>query len=165
MRLPTRKPGKYSNIVPDTFITADKLAQLQEKLAHLKQQHMPAANEVSRLAELGDFSENAEYQMAKARLRSILFTMSKLEHQIQNAQVLPVSTDHSFVSLGSTVTVLVDGVSKTFQILSSNETDPTRNIISHHSPLGSALLGHKLGEIVTIPVKGVDVAYTITQIA
>lgn len=165
MRLPTRKPGKYSNIIPDTAITEKKLQELKDKYARLKQQHMPAANEVSRLAELGDFSENAEYQMAKARLRSILFSMSKLDHQIQNAQVLAVSTDHSFVSVGSTVTVLVGGVSKTFQILSSNETDPTRNIISHHSPLGSALLGHKVGDTVTIPVKGTDVAYTITEIA
>ena len=164
MRLPTRKPGKYSNIVPDNLITEKKLQELKEKYAHLKKQHMPAANEVSRLAELGDFSENAEYQMAKARLRSILFSMSKLEHQIQNAQVLLRNTDHSFVSLGSTVTVLVSGVSKSFQILSSNETDPARNIISHHSPLGAALLGHKVGDTVMIPVKGVDVAYVITEI-
>jgi hypothetical protein len=82
MQVPYRKPGKYTNSVPDPLITKDKFEDLTRKLERAKASQGPAAAEVARLAELGDFSENAEYQLAKGKLRGINNTILRLENQI-----------------------------------------------------------------------------------
>lgn len=165
MRTPNRKPGKYSLIPTDPLVTEEKLLELKKKLAKLKKDHPFAASEVSRLAELGDFSENTEYQMAKGRLRGILFGMIKLEKEINNARIIPQTHGTSTVELGHHVTVAVDGKEKTYHILGSTETSPGNNVISHLSPLGSALMGQRVGETVTVKLAARDVTYQIIKIA
>ena len=65
-----------------------RIVEIERKLARLKKTQPQAAAEVSRLAELGDFSENVEYQLAKGRLRSIINTILKLENQLRNAVLI-----------------------------------------------------------------------------
>lgn len=164
MRTPYRKPGKYSLIPSDPHMSEEKLVMLHEKLAALKRNHPHAASEVSRLAELGDFSENTEYQMAKAKLRGILFGISKIEQEIKNAVLIPRATDNDSVELGHHVTILVEGVEKTYTILGSSETNPSKNVISHLSPIGSALMGKRVGDSVTIHLANRDSTYQIIAI-
>ena len=164
MQVPYRKPGKYSQIKQDPFITEERLTELQKKLARLKSTTQPhAAKEVARLAELGDFSENAEYQLAKGRLRGINNAILKLEQQINNAVIITPENSSS-VKVGHTITVLGDGQEKIFTILGSQETDPEKNIISHNSPLGAALLGKKVGETFSIELPGKTLVYTLLKI-
>ena len=82
MQVPYRKPGVYNYNKKDPLITADKLEQLKNKLERLKKKRPEAASEVARLAQLGDFSENVEYQLAKGRLRRINSEIQILENQI-----------------------------------------------------------------------------------
>lgn len=165
MRTPYRKPGKYSQIPEDTAITQKKFDQLQAQLDRLKSiSHKEAASEVQRLAELGDFSENAEYQLAKGRLRGILFRMQELQYKLDHALIIPEQSDSSVVSLGCTVKVDSMRGSQTFLILGSSETNPQKNIISHLSPLGRALMGRKIGETVSLEVGGKILSYTIVAI-
>lgn len=160
MRIPYRKPGKFSQLRPDPMITEKKLLELQDKLARLKNTRPQAAAEVARLAELGDFSENAEYQMAKGRLRGINNSILNLEHQINQAQIIqPQQTDT--IQLGSRVTVESKAGQKTYQILGSAETDPKKGIISHNSPIGSGLIGHRVGDLVTIKLENKEILYKI----
>lgn len=147
------------------MLTSEKLAELKNKLYRLKEHSRPtAAAEVTRLAELGDFSENAEYQLAKGRLRGINNAILRLEHQINQAIIIEPSANVDVVAIGHTVTVVSDGKQKTYQILGSSETRPERGIISHVSPVGSALLGHRVGDVVKINLAGKEVAYTIIKI-
>ncbi len=163
MQLPYRKPGKYSQAPFDPYLTQEKYDELSRKLERLFQKRPLAAQEVGRLAELGDFSENVEYQLAKGRLRRINEQILILENQLKQAKV--IRTDHSspFVELGDTLEVVVNGTTKTLTILGSSETDPTRGIISQHSPIGTALLGKRIGETVAIPIGKRTVTYTITS--
>jgi len=62
MRTPQRKPGKYIHIKPDPHITEEKFIELKNKLEKMKKRHPGLASEVKRLAEMGDFSENAAYR-------------------------------------------------------------------------------------------------------
>lgn len=145
-------------------MTEAKLNELKKELAHLKEIRPGAAAEVSRLAELGDFSENAEYQHAKGRLRGINNAMLRIEHQINNAEVIEKNDSAGEVQLGNVVTVEVDGKKKKFQILGSSETDPTQGIISRNSPIGEALLGREVGEEVEVKLPAKTVIYKILKI-
>lgn len=144
-------------------MTQEKLHELQRDLVRLKKIQPEAAAEVARLAELGDFSENAEYQLAKGRLRGILAAMTRLEYEITNAQVIE-QADTNTVQLGHRVTIENGGKQKTVTVLGSSEVDPERGVISYSSPLGAALMGHAVGDVVTVQLATKTVAYTIIQI-
>ena len=164
MQIPYRKPGKFSQIAVDPLMTTAKLNELKKELEKLKYIRPRAAADVAQLAELGDFSENAEYQLAKGRLRRINNAILRLEREVNNAEIISVDKDVYVVQLGHTVTVECEGKQKVFQILGSSETDPSRGIISQHSALGSALLGHKIGETVKVQLASRGVEYKIIAV-
>lgn len=163
MRTLDRKLGKYGQIKADPFLTLDKFRELEQQLNRLKKSQPVAAAEVARLAEMGDFSENFAYQHAKGRLRGINQRILELEHKLNQAEVIQPSGMNK-VEVGHTVTVECDGTKKTFQILGSTETDPRRGVISHSSPIGAALLGHKVGDTVCVTIANKDREYTIIAI-
>lgn len=154
MQVPYRKPGKYQSAPSDPLMTAGKFAELERKLERLKQRRPEAAAEVARLAELGDFSENVEYQLAKGRLRGINNSILKIGAELSAAQIIKPARGGGFIEVGHTVEVRMDGADKTFTILGSAETDPARGIISHNSPIGAALLGHAVGDEFDIVIAG-----------
>jgi len=163
MQTPKRKPGKYTNNKPDPYMTQGKFDELKNKLENLKKKQPFAASEVKRLALDGDFSENAAYQIAKGRLRGLNQRILDIENHLKNAMIIKPSKTGR-VCLGSQVTVEVNGKQKTYQILGSSETDPSRGIISHNSPIGSALINKKLGDIVKVKIKDKEVEYKIVKI-
>ncbi|MBU2542711.1 GreA/GreB family elongation factor [Patescibacteria group bacterium] len=152
MQVPIRKkPGKYSNLETDPHITEARFIELKDELQKLKKNaHPRAASEVKRQAEFGDFSDNAAYSMAKGRLRWINQRISDLEKQLKNSIIIKPIKNAKKVELGNKVIIKIEGKEKTYLILGSSETDPAKNIISHSSPIGSALLDHKIGDRVKI---------------
>jgi len=163
MQLPYRKPGKYQNQTTDPLITSEKFDALTKDLARLKQKRPKAAEEVSRLAELGDFSENVEYQQAKGRLRGINERILRTEYQLNHSTLITLKQTGK-VEIGNTVLVEINGKEKKMTILGSSETDPAKGIISHSSPIGSALLGKKVGDSVEILVNGSTRTYKISDV-
>ncbi len=150
MRLPIRKGGKYAFIKPDPYLTATKAGELTKRLEWLEKVAQPRAiKEVSRLAEMGDFSENAAYQMAKGKLRGINQEIIEL-HEYLNQAIIIKPPQSERVELGGRVEVEMDGQIKSFLILGSAETNPSEGIISHHSPLGAALLGRQAGDEINL---------------
>ncbi len=165
MQVPYRKPGKYSQMKSDPLLTEGKILELKNKLDRLKNLSRPrAAEEVKRLAELGDFSENVEYQIAKGRLRGINDNIVKIENQLKNAVVIPSQKQTDTIELGHTVTIENNGKQKTYQILGSVETNPQKGIISYNSPIGTALMGRKIGEVIKIKIGNKEVIYKIIAI-
>ncbi len=149
MRTPIRKPGRYTHLKPDPRLSPSKLAELQDKLRQLKEKLPHVAQEVKRLSEMGDFSENAAYAMAKGRLRGMNQRILELEDQLNHAEVITPAQDVFTVQLGHRVTIETAGKLVTYRILGSTETNPNQGVISHHSPIGSALMGHRVGDTVT----------------
>lgn len=163
MRIPYRKPGKYSLIKPDLMITTEKFKQLSHKLQKMKDNHPQAVSEVKRLAELGDFSENAEYQLAKGHLRGLNQRILNLQNFLDHAVIItPQKTDT--IQIGHTVTITDGKKEKTYQILGSSETNLIKGIISHLSPIGAALLGKKTNEEVEIELTNKKIKYKIIKI-
>lgn len=165
MRTPQRKPGKYTGLKPDPHITKEKYDELVHKLYVLKNVKQPREiKDVKRLALDGDFSENAAYQIAKGRLRGINQRIIDIENHLKNSIIIDPRADTHRVQLGHHVTVRVNGAEKTFLILGSSETDPTRGVISHHSPIGSALLNRRIGEKIMVQLAEREIEYEIIKI-
>jgi transcription elongation factor GreA len=179
MQVPYRKLGKYALMKSDPMLTIEKIKELEAKLDRLKNYSRPkGAEEVKRLAEFGDFSENVEYQLAKGKLRGINNAITTIENQLKNARVIEPNLQNEVVQIGHQVTIKLEGKpepradtrsgsgagEKTYLILGSTETDPQKGVISHVSPLGSALIGKKIGEIVILKIMGKEVGYKITKI-
>lgn len=154
MRLPTRKAERDRRLMAtdDPFVTPVKLVQMKRELDDLvKNKRGPAAEEVHRTAQMGDLSENAAYQFAKANLRRINSRITTLEERLKHAQVIDTATDGSgVVKIGSTVKLKTGDREVTYQILGSLESNPARGRISYHSPLGSLLMGKSVGDIVAL---------------
>ena len=165
MRIPKRKPGKFSEIKPDPLLSEEKFIELKKKLSVLKNKQPHTAAEVARLAEMGDFSENAAYQMAKGRLRGLNQKIFELEYQLDHAIIIPPQTSLNTVQIGHTVTIENKGKKYTYKILGSAETSPQAGIISHTSPIGRVLLGHKVGEKITVQINNKKFDYTILEIS
>lgn len=151
MRVPIRKSGKQSQVTPDPHVTQEKLTQLKKRFSELTKAAQPQAiSEVKRLAELGDFSENAAYALAKGRLRRINQEIIELQKMLKRAVTIDPPSSLDTVQIGHRVTVLLSNEQKTFLILGSAETNPSKGIISHTSPIGTALMGRRIGEKFTI---------------
>ncbi len=132
---------------PDRMISNEKLEQLKRQLSDLEKEERPgAAEEVRRTGEMGDLSENAAYQYAKAHLRRVNGRILSLQDRIASAVLIETPIDDGVVRIGSTVTVTTSDREMIFQILGSQETDPLKGRISYSSPLGAALIGHAVGE-------------------
>ena len=165
MQTPQRKPGKYTNQKPDPYLTEAKFQELKDKLERLKKFSQPKAREeVKRLAEMGDFSENAAYQIAKGRLRGMNQAILDIADHLKRAVIITRNSQADRVVLGSMVTVEIDKKIKNFQILGSSETNPMSGIISHNSPIGSALLGARMGETVKISLPTGQKTFIILKI-
>ncbi|MDO8592802.1 MAG: transcription elongation factor GreA [bacterium] len=164
MQLPIRKPGKYTYLKPDQHLTQAKYDELKNKLDRLKFNRPRLAEEVKKYASDGDFSENAAYQIAKGRLRGMNQKILEIEDHLKRAVIIKPIKNIGTVQLGSRVTVAAAGKEKTYSILGSAETDPQRGVISHSSPLGSALMGCKVGDKVKIKLAGGEVQYEIVKI-
>jgi transcription elongation factor GreA len=146
-------------------LTKDGFKSLQEKLERLKLALPEFINEAKRTAAYGDRSDNAEYKEAKSILRRTHRQILNIEDQIRRAVIIASGSNSSgAVQLGSIVVLEIDGAQKTFQILGSHESNPANGRISYQSPLGSALMGHIKGDIVTVQTASGSKKYCILEI-
>ena len=164
MQIPKRKAGKFANIPTDYNITKKKFDILKTRLKSLKNKQPEAIKDVERLALMGDFSENAAYQIAKGRLRSINYRIDEIEDFLKHAKIITPSSSTDIVQLGSIVTIENAKKQFVFQILGSSETDPAKGVISQNSPLGKALMGRRIREQIEIIQNNKTIKYEIVKI-
>lgn len=166
MRVPIRKSEeKRLKINPDYQLTPEKYQELAKKLKYLKEiSHPREAAEVRRLAEMGDFSENAGYQLAKSRLRGINQRIIDLKNLLSRAEIIEPDKNISTIKIGHVITLESKNGQKKYRLLGSTETDPKSGIISHSSPLGSSLLGKKVGDEIKISLGDRHIEYRIIKI-
>ncbi len=110
---------------------------------------------VERIAEArshGDLSENAEYDAARNEQAANEGEIVDLDYKIKNAVIIEANSDTSFVHIGSKVTVYDEEMDEeeTYEITGTTESNAMQNKISNESPVGAALLKHKVGETVKV---------------
>lgn len=135
------------------YVTKEGLQKMQEELEHLTKVKRPEISERLRDAiSQGDLSENADYDYAKQEQAFMEGRIQELEDALRRAEVIEDGGPGDKVRVGSTVTIVEDGVDaeETYRIVGAQEADPTNGYISNESPIGRALLGAKAGQVVTV---------------
>ncbi len=164
MQIPKRKLGNRPPTKADPYLTQEKINELEIKLKRMRNKQPQLAAEVKILASDGDFSENAGYQLAKGHLRGLNQRILDTENQLKSAIVIVPQNNNSLVQVGNTIDVELRGKRKTFTILGSAETNPLQGVISRNSPIGSAILNKKVGDIAKIKLGDKEAEYRIIKI-
>ncbi len=134
-----------------TYLSQEKYDELQNELGQLKKEGRQAvAKRLKHAKELGDLSENAEYQEAREEQSRLEKKISEIEELLRAASIIKKSAGTATVRIGSRVKLEKNGDTFTYNIVGSNEARPTGGMISNESPVGRALLGHKAGDTVSV---------------
>ena len=149
-------------------MTKEGYDKIKKDLDHLMKVERPKnIRDIEEARGHGDLSENAEYHAAKERQGHIDAKKRELEYKLANAQIIDVSKlSNEKVVFGTTVT-LADtdtGETKKYTLIGQEEADLKKGKISVQSPVGKALIGHKVGDIVTIKTPAKTVEYEIQEI-
>jgi transcription elongation factor GreA len=140
----------------ETLLTSQGLEELKGKIEHLSTvRRREVAERIKEAREFGDIAENSEYDDAKNEQAMLEKQIAELEEKLRNARLIDdKNLDTEKVTVGVTVHVKDQKTDKStkFRIVGSAEADPTEQKLSNESPVGKALLGHKRGEVVSVPV-------------
>jgi transcription elongation factor GreA len=153
----------------ETVLTPEGHEKLKSEIEVLRTvKRREVAERIKEAREFGDISENAEYDHAKNEQAMLEARIATLEDKLRNATVIePKSIDAGTVSVGTKVWVKDQKSDKSvmYHIVGSAEADPSENRLSNESPVGSALVGHKRGDVVTVQVpRGPSRKLKITKI-
>lgn len=148
----------------NVYVTKEGLIKLKEELKELKEVKVPeVAQRIKTARDNGDISENAEYDAAKHEQAVVEGKIAELEEIIKNAKTSEGNNNNKIV-VGSKVTVHIEGTKETFHIVGAVEANPAEKKISHESPIGSALLGKKIGDKIEVEAPIGKITYTILKI-
>ena len=149
-------------------MTLEGKAKLEKELEDLKIVRRPEIIERIKVARsFGDLSENSEYESAKDEQSFVEGRIKTLETQIRFAQIIDndgIASDE--ISIGKTVVFqeIPNGDEEEYIIVGSAEADPFEGKISNESPIAQGLIGHKIGEEVTISTPGGDMKVKIISV-
>jgi len=140
-----------------SYLTAAGAAKLRDELEYLKG---PAREQLAKrlrfAIEQGDLSENADYHAAKEEQGFLEGRIQELERVLKNVIIISEEPrDRQVVDVGAHVTVQEgDDEPETYHLVGPKEADPRNGKISHESPIGRALMGHRIGEAVFAETPG-----------
>ncbi len=149
-----------------TYVTPAGLQKLEAEYKELKEVTIPAmAVRIDDAKQLGDLSENADYQEAKDEMVWLQSKLAELENKLHKVKVIDQSSGSDTVHIGCTITVESDGNERVLTIVGASEADPASGKISNESPLGAAFLDHNMGDEVEVDTPGGKKSYTIKSIS
>lgn len=154
--------------VKKNILTYAGVKAYEDELEELKVvKRKEVAQKIKEARELGDLSENAEYDAAKDEQRDIEARIEELEKILKNVEVVDEDeVDLTVVSIGCVVKLkdLEENEEFEFKIVGSSEANSLKGKISNESPVGKALIGQKKGKTVTVPTEMGDLKYKILSI-
>ena len=150
------------------LMTYEGLRALEEEVQDLKvNKRREIAEKIKEAREQGDLSENAEYDAAKDEQRDIELRIEELEKILKNAEVVVEDeVDLGKVNIGCCVTILDLEYSEEleYKIVGSTEANSLKGKISNESPVGKALIGHKVGDTVVVETQAGSFTYKVLGI-
>lgn len=146
-------------------ITKEGLETLKNELYDLKEVKRPmVVDRLSNARTQGDLAENSDYHNAKDELEFLDGRITELEEVVQSATIVQNGAKDGGISVGTDVTLRVNGQKHLYHIVGEWEADPMQKKISHTSPLGQALIGKKVGEEVEVEAPAGKITYEILSI-
>ena len=148
------------------YLTREKYETLQRELDNLKtNRRKEVAENLEYAKKLGDLSENAEYHEARERQAEVEDRIRHLETVLKTASIVEGKHGDT-VSIGSTVKIVREGEKdeRAYRIVGSEEADTSNGKLSNLSPLGSALIGKKQGDVVKVKTPKGTISYTVASL-
>ncbi|MBX4190935.1 transcription elongation factor GreA [Candidatus Saccharibacteria bacterium] len=146
-------------------LTQEGVDELKAEHKELVGQRRHVAERIKHARELGDLSENAEYQTAREEQDRLETRISELEHVLQYAEIIKKPKNDGQVRLGSKITLKDSGKPLKYQVVGTIEADPSNGKISDESPIGKALLNKKVGDKVQIKTPAGNHTYKVVEIS
>ena len=143
--------------------TKDAYEKLKADLYALKKRREEVVVRLTAAREQGDLSENGAYKYAKQELGEIGRQMRHLKYQLLFGYAATAKSG-GVIDFGSTVTIKNDSREITFMLVSEYESNPSEKKLSTSSPIGSAVIGKKVGDTVTIALPNGETSYTIIAV-
>jgi len=129
------------------FVTIEGLEKLKKELEYLKTtKQKELAERLRKAIAFGDLSENFDYHDAKEQQEMLQRRIAELEEEIHEAKVVESNGQYDVVQVGSLVEVEVGKEKMSYAIVTAQEANPLEGKISAESPIGSCLLGKKVGD-------------------
>ncbi len=153
----------------EILMTAEGLRKLEEELDQLKLvKRKEVSEKIKQALAFGDLSENSEYDEAKNEQAQVEARIAQIEGMLKVAHVVEDnngSTDS--VSVGKTVKLFDEEFKEDeiYAIVGPTESDPANNKLSYESPVGKALIGKKVGDVVNVETPGGVVTFKILEIS
>ena len=150
------------------ILTYEGLRKLEEELEDLKVvKRKEVADKIKEAREQGDLSENAEYDAAKDEQRDIEARIEEIEKILKNAEVVvedDVNLDQ--INIGCSVRIYDMEFEEEleYKIVGSTEANSLKGKISNESPVGKALMGKKVGDLVTVETQAGEISYKVLEI-
>jgi transcription elongation factor GreA len=149
----------------EMYLTKEGLEKLKNELDDLVNHRRKEIIEKIQIAKsYGDLSENAEYESAKSEQSFIEGRIEEIQEILKKAKIIK-KTNGATVSIGSKVILEIEDGEEEYQIVGSREADPSERKISDESPIGQALLGKKISDIVEFEAPDGKKRYKIKKIA
>jgi transcription elongation factor GreA len=150
-----------------SYLTAEGASKIESELYELKgPQREALALRLRDAIQMGDLSENADYHKAKEDQGFLEGRIQELEFVLRNAIIVEeTSSPKNVVTVGVYVTVQEDGRDQEiFHIVGAQEANPRAGKISHLSPIGIALMDHRIGEVIEVETPGGIIRFRIVKI-
>lgn len=150
-----------------TYLTPEGAEELKQELDRLLTVKRPElAQKLKEAVAQGDLKENADYHDAKEQQAFTEGRIQRLELILRSAIIINNDGNSDVVQIGSQVTIRENGMDEdeTYMIVGAAEANPREGKISHESPIGSALLGHKKGASVKVKTPGGSTTFKIRKI-
>ncbi|MBM3281366.1 MAG: transcription elongation factor GreA [Candidatus Harrisonbacteria bacterium] len=153
------------SISEQQYFTKDRLEELKKELEALKHDgRIEISERLKRAKDLGDLSENAEYQEARESQNILEKRIFELEEMMKHAVIIKKSSDHTQVRIGSTIMTKHGSKELKFTIVGANEARPESGFISNESPIGKAFLGKKAGDEVKFKAPKGEMSYKVVSV-
>ncbi len=148
-----------------TYLTREGEKKLQAELAELTGPRREELSKRLRSAiQMGDLSENADYHKAKEDQAFLEGRIQEIEAVLRTAVIVD-KTQSDVVTVNSHVTVQEEGFDpETYHLVGAKEADPRNGKISNESPIGRALMDHKVGDVVEAETPGGKIKFKILKI-
>ena len=151
------------------ILTYTGLKQLEDELQELRVvRRQEVAEKLKEARAQGDLSENAEYDAAKDEQRDIEARIEELENILKNAEVVvETEVDADKINIGCVVKLFDFEFDEEldFSIVGTTEANSLKNKISNESPLGAALIGKKVGDVIKVETQMGEVEYKVISIS
>ncbi len=148
-------------------MSAERLEELKQELEYLQTvREKEVAEQIKEARSFGDLSENSEYDEAKTEQGKLYSKIAEIKNLVENAEIVQKSEGTDTVGNGSIVTIrdVEFDDTEVYQIVGSQEANPAEGKVSDDSPVGKALMGHRVGETVQVQAPAGAIEFEILKI-